>query len=139
MIDVNGLDTFLDTDELPINNDVLIKELEFRFNSWFSNLLTETKQNEAGVYYTEANTLEDVAECISDDDLEFMCYFAYWERDFVINDDKRNAVYWYAIHLLYSRKGNVIEDGKCSCGCDGKLFDYDGLFIFLDSLTPVKS
>lgn len=139
MLDVKEYHCFFDEDESPIDDcDLTDDEVEFLFDCWFSNLLTETKQNCNGVYYTEPNTLEDVAECISDSDLEYMCYCAGWDSEVVFKSDIRNAVYWFALHLLYRYNHNVIEEGKCSCGCDGKLFDYDGVWIFLDSITPIK-
>ena len=132
------------TNETNSNNNIEVEEetmsyeefrqIEYEFDCWFSNLLTETKQLKDKAFITVPKTIEEVADCITDEDLDFMCYSAGWFEDVIHSTDKRNAVYWYAVHLLYLYNDDVVEEGKCwLCG---KEFDYSALFTFLNDLQP---
>ena len=132
---MNNTDSKYFFDEKTYDEIEFTRELEFAFDCWFSNLLCETKQDSNGVYFTVEHTLDEVADFISERELEFMCYSAGWFEEVIFNTDKRNAVYWYALHLLYLYNESVVEDGKCPF-CDGCLFDYEALFTFLNGFTP---
>ena len=111
------------------------EDLVLRFNGWFSNLLCKRTVSNDGVIFTIANDIVEVAKQITDDELSLICDITEWDRNIIFNTDKRNVVYWYAINLLYLYNDSVVEDDKCGFR-DGCLFDYDALYLFLDSLTP---
>lgn len=136
MNSVNTNRGFFVENNVVFNDEVDFREaLEFDFDCWFSNILTEIKQDENGVYYSVEHSIDEVAEMIGEEELAFMCYSAGWFEEVIFKTDKRNAVYWYALHLLYLYNESIVEEGKCPY-CDGCLFNYEALFTFLNGFTP---
>ena len=110
------------------------EDLVLKFNGWFSNQLCKTVRKN-GAFFSVASDIVEVARQITVDELNLICDITEWDRDIIFNTDKRNVVYWYALNLLYLYNDSVVEDDKCGF-VDGCLFDYDALYLFLDSLTP---
>lgn len=122
--------------------DSFCKELEYCFDCWFSNLLTETVQLKDKSFITIQRDIEDVCKDISNEEIELMGYNCGWFDEFVEElktgtVDKRNAIFIYAIHCLYLYNDNVCYEDRC--WLEGMEFNYDALYIFLNSLTPFES
>lgn len=124
---------------ISFDDAVFDRELEYKFDCWFSNLLTETVEFKENSFITIPRTIEEVSKDISNEELELMGYCCGWFDEFTDElkagtIDIRNAVFTYAIHLLYLYNDNVCYDDKC--WLEGMELNYDAVYTFLNSITP---
>ena len=134
---------FFDNVVNSYNGEPPTEELVFKFNCWFSNLLCEVRRTKDGSYITLGRTIDEIAELLPDTEIEFMCEVAGWFSEAVFGVDKRNAIYWYALHLLYLYDDTYNDRAKEFCDEEEQdnyldFFDYDALFTFLNGLTPFE-
>lgn len=121
------------------DDTVFDRELEYKFDCWFSNLLTDTVKLKDNSFITIPRTIEEVSKDISNEELEVMGYSCGWYDEFLDEliagtIDIRNAVYSYAIHLLYLYNDSVCYEDKC--WLDGMEFNYDAVYTFLNNIMP---